>query len=342
MKTQTINFFLPGLLFSMILFNSCTKPVGDNHQTEYENKPAYISYLDSLEGKGALSGHFIRWNYNASLEEIRAIHDSSGQWVSMLGADYYGNFQDSVPAPPCDYALTNEVLKKYLTPQGIVNLSVHVNNPQTLGSAWDNTIDFDSLFVEDSRVQQIFLNELECISEGLRDLSNANVNIMFRPFHEMNGGWFWWGDHKEQFVELWHMTYEFMVQEKGLTGLLWCYSPDAGQPGYMDYYPGDEYVDIVGLDAYTPDLPEKAKEGYKTLIKLNKPFGFTEYGCVSGNPDQKEIFDFSVMAEWLKEDFPKAVFFLSWRDHWGMARNTGINKLLNHPHIINRQTDFKE
>ena len=139
------------------------------------------------------------------------------------------------------------------------------------------------------------------------------------------------------------MTYDYLVEEKGLDNMLWCWSPDAGQPDYLVYYPGDTYVDVVGLDSYGPDLPERARKGYDELIALGKPFGFTEYGCYRGgglaNPDERELFDYSIMADWLKKDYPEAVFFLAWRDYFGMAQNKGINKLLNDNYIITKESN---
>lgn len=297
-------------------------------------KKSYLTYLRSLAGNGALSGHFIRWNYNASLNEINEIHDSSGQWVAMLGADYYSNFQDSLPAPPCNYTLTNSILIAYLKKNGLVNLSVHIVNPQTGGSAWNNTIDFDSLFVEGSRVQRNFYTQLDSIAMGLLQLKKAGITTMFRPFHEMNGGWFWWGN-QPRYRELWIMTHNYLTKTKKLNNLIWCWSPNTGSR-IMDFYPGDAFVDVVGLDAYTPELPSVAKTNYKELLKLEKPFGFTEYGCVAGGDKTAGDFDFALLGEWLKNDFPQAVFFLTWRDHWGMAKNKGTDNLLNDKYIINK------
>ena len=302
-----------------------------------QTKQNWINYLNSIKNKQCISGQFIRWNYNASLKEITAIHDSSGQWVGLLGADYYGNFQDSIPSPRCDYKLTNKVVKSYYKKNGIVNLSVHFINPQTMGSAWSKEIDFDSLFVDGSQIRKVFFEELDTVAVGLQDLCDAGIMVMFRPFHEMNGGWFWWGK-KERFVELWRMTYDYIVNTKGLNNLLWCWSPDIGPGNIAAYYPGDKYVDVVGLDAYTPDLPTKAQRVYNEILKYNKPFGFTEYGCEAGGEFYKKIdFDYSIFLKWIDENFPETTFFLAWRDNKGMVGKPGVRKLLNDPVILNRE-----
>ena len=325
------------ILFLAIILLSCSqKP---NSLTKYD----YLEYFESIKGKGCVSGQFIRWNYNASLEEITAAYDSSGQWVGMLGADYYANFQDSVPAPKCQYKLANDVIDSYYEKNGLVNLSVHFINPQTGGSAWDNHIDFDSLLISDSRIQKNFLTEIDSVVIGLEKLQETGVMIMFRPFHEMNGGWFWWGK-QDRYIELWKFTYHYIVNKKGLTNLLWCWSPDAGAGNICKYFPGDEFVDIVGLDAYACNLVESTQtiNAYREILKYNKPFGFTECGCdqeygLPPNTPIAEIYDYNNFLGWLKNDFPEAVFFLVWRDKWGFAGKLGVRDLLNDPFIINKE-----
>ena len=322
-------------LLWILMVGSCMSIWG---QTQVQRtKEDYLHYFREIKGKKCISGQFIRWNYNASLEEINETHRASGHWIGMLGADYYSNFQDSVPSPDCAYQLSNEVIDEYYDAGGLVNLSVHFNNPQTAGSAWDNRIDFDSVLIEGSRVQNNFLQQLDSVAAGLADLRSRNITVMFRPFHEMNGGWFWWGE-QEHYKGLWQLTHDYLVRKKGLNILLWCWSPDAGKGNMHDFYPGDAYVDIVGLDSYGPDLPGKALANYQEILKYDKPFGFTEYGCVQGaDTTAAANFDYAVMVDWLTQDFPEAVFFLVWRDHWGFSGKAGVEVLLNHPKIMGRE-----
>lgn len=93
--------------------------------------------------------------------------------------------------------------------------------------------------------------------------------------------------------------------------MLWCWSPDA-EPGNINAcYPGDEYVDVAGLDAYSSNLPEIALDDYREMIKYGKTFGFSEYGCASGSRTQNNTsFYYSNFLNWLKNDFPEAFYFL--------------------------------
>jgi mannan endo-1,4-beta-mannosidase len=326
------------LLFAFFACNPPEKPT-ENENQEKTSKKEWLDYFNAIKRKKCISGQFIRWNYNASLQEITAVHDSTGQWLGMLGADYYGNFQDSIPSPRCEYKLANSVIKDYYkdSKHSLVNLSVHFINPQNMGSAWFKEIDFDSVLIEGSRVNKVFMEELDSVAVGLQNLCDAGIMVMFRPFHEMSGGWFWWGD-QERFPELWRMTYNYIVNEKGLNNMLWCWGPSAQHTNLDRYYPGDEYVDLVALDAYTPDLPKKAMEAYKTILKYNKPFGWGEYGCQAGPVFYEKIdFDYSIMLKWIKKDFPETTFFLTWRDAKGMVDKKGVRELLNDSAIVNRE-----
>ncbi len=96
-----------------------------------------------------------------------------------------------------------------------------------------------------------------------------------------------------------------------VNNLFWCWSPDIGSGNIAAYYLGDKYVDVLGLDAYTPDLPGKAQKVYNEILKYNQPFGFTEYSYEAGGEFYKKInFDYSIFLKWIDENFPETTFFL--------------------------------
>ena len=96
------------------------------------------------------------------------------------------------------------------------------------------------------------------------------------------------------------MTYLYIVKQKGLNNLLWCWSPAVNVHDFNQYYRGDEYVDVVGLDAYTSNLAEVAKDDYNKILKYAKPFGISEYGCVDGGASESKPFDYSIFLNWLE------------------------------------------
>jgi mannan endo-1,4-beta-mannosidase len=119
----------------------------------------------------------------------------------------------------------------------------------------------------------------------------THVPIVFRPFHEHTGSWFWWGGSNvtaEEYIQLWRFTVEYLRDVKGVHNLLYAYSPDKFQSleEYLEYYPGDEYVDILGVDDYSIGRPggdvETTAWRLRTVTRLaaerNKVAAMTETG----------------------------------------------------------------
>jgi hypothetical protein len=144
---------------------------------------------------------------------------------------------------------------------GVITVSWHMDNPVTGGSSWDTTSAVSKLLPDSSHHEE-FVAMLDRFARFADDLETGfwkrlglghHVPIIFRPFHEMNGDWFWWGSASpEDYRALWRFTVEYLREEKNLHHLLYAYSPDIfqGRHGYLRYYPGDEYVDVLGYDDY--------------------------------------------------------------------------------------------
>ena len=129
-----------------------------------------------------------------------------------------------------------------------------------------------------------FRNQLDLLAAFLKQIKKAPV--IFRPWHEHNGGWFWWGRGnctEEEYIQLFRYTVDYLKEEKKIHHLLYAFSPDRSQwvlgdqakENYFYGYPGDDYVDIIGLDDYAdvgrkggPDSPEQQKEYFLTALKL--------------------------------------------------------------------------
>jgi len=111
----------------------------------------------------------------------------------------------------------------------------------------------------------------------LQQLQDKNVPVLWRPFHEFDGKWFWWGKGgAENFVKLWRLMYDKFTHEYKLNNLIWIL-------GYADFvedgwYPGDEYCDIVGSDTYNNSTHLPAWEKLKAVT--DKPRAFHECGNV--------------------------------------------------------------
>lgn len=159
-----------------------------------------------------------------------------------------------------DFELMREAAVKHYERGGIVTLSWHLRNPLTGGDTWDVSSDkvVEAILPEGEK-HEYFMGWLERVAsyiESLKDSRGHSIPLIFRPLHEHTGGWFWWGAGictAQQYNDLWKMTYNYLAVERKLDHLVWAISPNALPENFEQWeerYPGDEYVDIVGLDAY--------------------------------------------------------------------------------------------
>lgn len=154
--------------------------------------------------------------------------------------------------------IRREMILNYLR-GGMNTLSWHANNPVTGGDSWD-------VLAKDSVVKSIlpggvnhdklmgWLDTMVTFFHSLKTEDGIKVPVLFRPWHEHTGSWFWWGKDyctPEQYKELWVMTYDYF-QSKGVDNVLYAYSPGGGVSAeeYMERYPGDMYTDLLGFDYY--------------------------------------------------------------------------------------------
>ena len=140
---------------------------------------------------------------------------------------------------------------------GVITLAWHMANPVSGGNTWDTTPAVHAIVPGGERHEQFrgWLDRFARFVDGLRDEDGRPIPVIFRPFHEHTGSWFWWGadmTSPEDYQALWRFTVEYLRDEKGLHNLLYVYSPDVFQTEeeYLERYPGDAYVDVLGSDDY--------------------------------------------------------------------------------------------
>ena len=197
-----------------------------------------------------------------------------GSHPAIVGVDtlsfqgYEGNMSDLI------------TVVKNLRRQGvIVTLSSHMPN-FSLGG--DEFYDYSPNITDGDCGRRIMpggdLNEkyrrfLDLIAEFASlcvDVEGEKIPMIFRPFHECNGDWFWWGPsylNDKEYIELFRYTVDYLIGEKGVDNLAIAYSPNGffqSENDYLARYPGDEYVDIMGMDIYH-DRPHKGDGFYHKL-----------------------------------------------------------------------------
>ena len=143
---------------------------------------------------------------------------------------------------------------------GVVTFSWHPRNPLTEGDAWDvSSKEVVASILEGGSRHDLFIGWLGRVADYIESFKTSDgqmVPIIFRPWHEHTGSWFWWGRDLcsvEEYKALWKMTFDYLSGERGLRNLIWSYSPGAGgvtEEIYMERWPGDEMVDMIGIDCY--------------------------------------------------------------------------------------------
>ena len=205
--------------------------------------------------------------------DVKAV---TGKYPMVLGFDLGGiELADSCNLDGVPFGLIRKAALRHIERGGIVTFSWHPRNPLTGGDAWDVSSNqvVKSVLPGGEKAGE-FLVWLQRAADFLESLG-PDVAVIFRPWHENSGSWFWWGEKlcsEQEYRELYRHTWLYFTKERGLSNLLWCYSPGGPIPPqvYMSRYPGDEFVDMVGTDIYEfvgPDGLAEAGVRYNTQVK---------------------------------------------------------------------------
>ncbi|WP_323816382.1 glycosyl hydrolase [Cellvibrio sp. NN19] len=181
-------------------------------------------------------------------------------------AAVYGWDTLSIIAPKSEGDVVEQIKKAYAR-GGIITVSSHFDNPLTdkqkgewpTGTSWDKTPAVVAALPggEGNAVYNGYLDELADWANNLKDDNGKLIPVIFRILHENTGSWFWWGAEQstpEQYQQLYQYTVQYLRDTKGVHNFLYAYSPnnfeDAAEANYLERYPGDAYVDVLGFDTY--------------------------------------------------------------------------------------------
>jgi mannan endo-1,4-beta-mannosidase len=213
---------------------------------------ALFENLRSLAGNRVLVGHQDALAYGIGWEgdSFRTdIHDVSGDHPALFGWDL------GIGGGTCSCSFLP--LNQWASKPTKGGWSGWHGQPDRSGSSWDTDPCLKACLPGGS-VHGDFLEKLDQAADffsGLKTASGEMIPVVFRPFHEMNGDWFWWGATActpEEYRQLFRFTVDYLRQEKGLHQLVIAYSTDVftSTEEYLTFYPGDGYVDVMGFDDY--------------------------------------------------------------------------------------------
>ena len=245
--------------------------VGDSNSPVTESEQL-AGRLKALQQKGNMMGHQddpfygVTWpgTYAGDSAELGRsdVLATVGDYPAVMGFDLGGiEMGDAKNLDSVPFTRIHDELIAHHERGGIVTLSWHPRNPLTGGTAWDVT---DSTVVksvlEGGSQYEKFQTWMQRVGDFVATLKTNDgqpVPIVFRPWHENNGSWFWWGQKlctDDEFRGLWNMLQDYLTDERGFTNLLWSYSPnlDGGwtEERFAQRYPGNDRVTLIGEDAY--------------------------------------------------------------------------------------------
>jgi mannan endo-1,4-beta-mannosidase len=172
---------------------------------------------------------------------------------------------------------------------------------------------FREILTPGTRLYNRWAAQVDSVAFFLRELRDAGVPVLWRPYHEMNGDWFWWGGRVGEYstADLYRQLYDRLVNYHKLNNLIWIWSVDRPTlpiRKFSNFYPGSQYLDILALDVYGSDFNQAYYDSLMVLSK-GKPIVLGEVG----NPPSIEI---------LKKQ-PNWAYWVVWA---GMTRNTSMNQ----------------
>ncbi|WP_276357742.1 glycosyl hydrolase [Cohnella caldifontis] len=245
-----------------------------------------LNYLDEISGTNMLSGqHDYSGNQTRYFNAVNDLTDQSpAVWSTDLGFGVVGHNDTMYNRD----AMVEEAISKW-NQGSLVALTWHMCAPTVSSPCdWDPGVQGASL--TDQQWQDIttpgtslydsFISRIDEAVPYLTELKNAHVPVLWRPFHEMDGSWFWWGGNPVYSKKLYQIMYDRYVNTMNLDNLIWVWNVNyqyAGSPAYADFFPGSGYVDVLTADVY---FNSYSTSQYDDLLDLadGKPIALAEVG----------------------------------------------------------------
>lgn len=231
---------------------------------------ALYNNLAALRGKHFLFGHQdslaygVNWEGDPDRSDVR---DVTGANPAVYGWELGGlELGHEKNLDGVNFQQMQAWIKAGFKRGGVITLSWHMYSPVTGANSWDKTPTVHELLPDGAKHDQFnqYLDAFVAFNEALvvTDASGnkQQIPVILRPWHEHNGDWFWWGKgyvSEQDYIALYQYTVNYLRHEKGQHNLIFAYSPDRSRidmakfdSDYFYGYPGDEFVDVIGLDNY--------------------------------------------------------------------------------------------
>jgi mannan endo-1,4-beta-mannosidase len=295
-----------------------------------------MHYLASNYGSKTLSGQQHDSSKNLAFPTQAYLNKSGGIVPAIRGADFieYSPSRIAFGANPNNES--EQSIQWARQTGGIVTMMWHWNAPADLVNSQEwpwwrgfytqaTTFDLPGALANPSGDDyQLILRDIDAIASELQKFDDAGVPVIWRPLHEAQGAWFWWGGHgPETFKELWHLMYDRLTNVHGLHNLIWEFTSSPADAGHLDWYPGDDVADLVSLDVYTDQSSSMSGQWLDILDEYDgrKIIALSETGTLPS-------------AQLLTERGIDWSYLSPWTNVWTDFSAAQLQAMLNHDDVI--------
>lgn len=291
---------------------------------------ALMTWFADIYGKKILSGQQEGGRMrNGQSAELDHITNATGKLPALLALDVM-DCTDKSDRRDTQHRLMQHAIDWYQNRHGLVEFCWHWRAPMQGPGFYtkETSFNIDRAVTPGTPEHEATLKDMDRVAAGLAVLRDAHVPVLWRPLHEANGRWFWWGaGGPEPFKKLWRMMFENFTARHALTNLVWVFSPGA-ETDLADWYPGDAFVDIIGVDHYPTDGNHRpAKDIFDELNRLGRGRKLVALGENGPVPDIEQVV--REKAGWL--------FFTTWSGSILFEKTTReqLREYYNHPYVLN-------
>lgn len=277
------------LLFSMIC-GSAQEPAQVRPVTPNSSEEAteLLNYLYSISGRYTLSGQHDQPIFGSAYYQL--VYEVTGKYPAVKGMDFGFSEPNTLDGINYRQRTVDEAIR-YHKEGSIITLMWHAvppvkDEPVLFRGDIQSELtkqEWHDLLIPGTEINLRWQYQVDVIAFFLKQLRDAHVPVIWRPYHEMNGKWFWWGQKpgEDGYMKLYRMLFDRLVNYHKINNLLWVFNANeitgSHVHPYSDFYPGAEYVDILATDVYRGNYQQS---DYESLLELanGKPIALGEVG----------------------------------------------------------------
>lgn len=256
------------------------------------------NFLKENFGKKVISG--VISDSTRNTDEPKWVFEKTGKWPALVGYDFMDHTWLKQNWIKYDGPFIQG--KRHWENKGLVTLMWHWRDPLTKsGDFYTDKTSFDVSRISNpnSSEYKAMIDDIDTIATYLKQFQKEGIPVIWRPLHEAAGGWFWWGAKgPEPCKSLWRLMFDRLVNHHKLNNLIWVWTTDVAATA-ADWYPGDQYVDVLGMDIYPGENQHGSQ--YISFNKVKEIFGgkklitLSECGSV---PDPALMLEYGDMWSW--------------------------------------------